>query len=168
MAAAKQKGQTAEVSVKEFTIEVDLGRIPDDYPEEKPKKANQAGLKKEQNHNRELAKKGEQAASRYLEWMGYDIEARNWRCKAGEADIVARDEDCIVFVEVKTRSNVDKGFPEEAVTPEKRARYERIAAMFLREYSCADLAVRFDVIGILALSEDKMLIKHHVNAFGVA
>ena len=168
MTAAKQKGRTTEVSMKEFTIEVDLGRIPDDYPEKGVNQTEVQGTKKSRNHNKDLARKGEQAAARYLEWMGYDIEARNWRCKAGEADIVARDEDCIVFVEVKTRSNIDKGFPEEAVTPEKRARYERIAAMFLRKYSCADLAVRFDVIGILDLGEDKMLIKHHVNAFGVA
>ena len=171
MAAAKQNGRKAEVSVKEYTIEVDLGRVPEGEAPRPPVEGGDKGSGKgsgKQMHNRELAQRGENAAARYLQWMGYEIEAMNWRCKAGEADIVARDGDCVVFVEVKTRSNIDKGFPEEAVTPEKRSRYERIAALFLRRYPADDLAVRFDVIGILVLDEEKMLIKHHVNAFGAA
>ncbi|MBR2789464.1 MAG: hypothetical protein IKD70_02435, partial [Eggerthellaceae bacterium] len=59
MAAPKQKGRTAEVSMKEFTIEVDLGRIPEDYPEKMVNQTDAKDAKKAQNHNRDLAKKGE-------------------------------------------------------------------------------------------------------------
>lgn len=168
MGKTTQGARKTEVSVKEYTIEVDLGEEPEESAVKAPQEAPAEGKKRKQTHNRDLARRGEEAASRYLEWMGYEILARNWRCNAGEADIIALEGDCIAFVEVKTRSNINKGFPEEAVTPEKRARYERIAAQFLRRYPGADLAVRFDVIGILALDDEKMLIKHHVNAFGAA
>ncbi|MDO4502950.1 MAG: YraN family protein [Coriobacteriia bacterium] len=119
-------------------------------------------------HNRDLGKRGEDAAARYLERRGYNILARNWTCKHGEADIVAQDENALVFVEVKTRSNVDFGMPEEAVTPAKRNKYERIAAAFLREYPCSETVVRFDVVGLLVVGNNRALIKHHINAFGVA
>lgn len=118
--------------------------------------------------NKDLGKRGEDAAARYLERRGYNILARNWSCKHGEADIVAQDENALVFVEVKTRTNCDYGMPEEAVTPAKRNKYERIAASFLREYPCSETPVRFDVVGLLVISENRALVKHHINAFGVA
>ena len=90
-------------------------------------------------------------------------------CAAGEADIVARDGDgSIVFVEVKTRSNCERGLPSEAVDAEKRKRYERIAACFLADYDVVDVPVRFDIIGIVAVAEDRAMIRHHINAFCAA
>ena len=120
------------------------------------------------DHNRQLALWGEEAAARYLEAVGYQILDRNWRCPAGEADIVAKDDGDVVFVEVKTRTSLNKGFPEEAITPEKRRRYERIAAYYFLSSSEVNVGIRFDVIGMLKMGEDRALIKHHVNAFGVA
>ena len=70
-------------------------------------------------------------AACFLTRRGYDIIHRNWKCKAGEADIIARDNETLVFVEVKSRRDCDKGMPAEAVTREKRERYERIAASYL-------------------------------------
>lgn len=119
------------------------------------------------SHNKELGKRGEEAATRYLERRGYNILARNWTCEHGEADIIAQDESALVFVEVKTRANCDYGMPEEAVTPEKRNRYERIACAFLREYPGSDIPIRFDVIGLLVVDQNRALIKHHINAFGI-
>ena len=119
-------------------------------------------------HNRELAIKGEACAAHYLEMKGYEIVARNWTCPVGEVDIVARTEDAIVFVEVKTRSNADRGFPEEAVTAKKRAKYEKLAAVFLQGFDAVEIAIRFDVIGILVLGPERAIIRHHVNAFGAA
>ena len=117
----------------------------------------------------ELGRRGEDAAARFLERRGYDIVERNWECAAGEADIVARDGDgSIVFVEVKTRSNCERGLPSEAVDAEKRKRYERIAACFLADYDVVDVPVRFDIIGIVAVAEDRAMIRHHINAFCAA
>lgn len=119
-------------------------------------------------HNKELGKWGEDTAVKYLKLMGHEIVVRNWTCNAGEVDIVTRQDDAIVFVEVKTRSNSDNGIPEEAVTPEKRRKYERIAISFLQDYDVCNLSIRFDVIGIMVIGKDKAVIKHHVNAWGAA
>ncbi|MDO5358997.1 MAG: YraN family protein [Slackia faecicanis] len=114
----------------------------------------------------ELGVRGEEAACAFLVRRGYDILERNWTCPAGEADIVAKDEDgTMVFVEVKTRSSLEAGFPSEAVTPQKRARYERIAGYFLSQYEGVECRVRFDVISILVLGNSRALIRHYVNAF---
>lgn len=115
----------------------------------------------------ELGRKGEKAAARFLERKGYEILERNWTCFAGEADLIARIEDTLCFIEVKTRSQIQKGFPEEAVDARKRNRYERIAACYLKEYEGCDVRVRFDVISILVLSEHRAFLRFHTNAFGV-
>ena len=115
----------------------------------------------------ELGKKGENAAVKFLERRGYTIVDRNWRCPAGEADIIAFDGDTLVFVEVKTRSDIDKGFPEEAITKTKREKYEKISAYYLRDSNYDELIFRFDVIGILVLGTNKATLRHHINAFGI-
>ena len=116
---------------------------------------------------RELGLRGENAACDFLKRRGYIVLERNWTCPAGEADIVAKDEDgVLVFVEVKTRSSLEAGLPAESVTPRKRARYERIAGYFLADYDGADCRVRFDVVALLVLNESRALVRHYVNAFG--
>lgn len=121
-------------------------------------------------HNRakELGMRGERAAARFLEHIGYEIIERNWTCPAGEADIIARDGKTVVFCEVKTRTNLEKGLPAEAVDAEKRNRYERIAGWFLRDYEEVDVPIRFDVLGLLVIRNDRALIRHYINAFGGA
>lgn len=116
--------------------------------------------------SKELGRRGEKAAARFLEQRGYEIVERNWVCFAGEADIIARDGDTLCFVEVKTRSQLEKGFPSEAVDARKRDKYERIAACYLKDYEICDIRVRFDVISILVLSEDRAFLRFHINAFG--
>ena len=115
--------------------------------------------------NRELGRRGEDAAARFLDRRGYDIVERNWTCAAGEADIIARDGEALVFVEVKTRSSSDCGMPAEAVDEAKRDRYERIAALFLQGFDVVDVPVRFDIVSIVAISPDRAMIRHHINAF---
>ena len=117
------------------------------------------------DHNRAIGKRGEDAAVRYLMANGYDIVERNWRCRFGEVDIIARDDDALVFIEVKTRTSVEHGLPEEAVTPQKRARYEKMAALYLRDYEVVDVPLRFDVIAILVTAPDRAILRHHANAF---
>ena len=75
----------------------------------------------------ELGKKGERAAAAFLDRRGYEILERNYVCFAGEADIIAMDGEVLVFVEVKTRKDNQRGFPSEAVTKNKREKYEMIA-----------------------------------------
>lgn len=116
--------------------------------------------------SKELGIKGEQAAVRFLKSKGFDILETNWTCFAGEADIIAREGNTLCFIEVKTRSQLHKGFPAEAVDARKRDRYERIAACFLRTYHACDIRVRFDVISILVLSEHHAFLRFHTNAFG--
>lgn len=117
------------------------------------------------NSKRELGARGEEAAARYLERQEFEILERNWKCSYGEADIIAREDDDIVFIEVKTRKGIEKGMPEDAVTPTKRDRYERIAASFLENNAFVNCFVRFDVIAILVVGENRALLRHHRGAF---
>ena len=114
----------------------------------------------------ELGARGEAAAARFLHRRGIEVVETNWTCPAGEADIIARDDATLCFIEVKTRSQAEKGFPSEAVDARKRDRYERIAACYLQTCDDVDVKVRFDVISILVLSEHRAFLRYHVDAFG--
>jgi putative endonuclease len=117
----------------------------------------------------ETARRGEDAASAYLERIGMILEARNWRCPAGEIDIVAKDGDELVFVEVKTRRSERTGTPDEAVTPAKQRRVARLADAYLRAEGCSsDQAVRFDAVAIRVLAADRALLRHHRGAFDLS
>ena len=104
-------------------------------------------------------------AAREGEAEAGDIVERNWTCAAGEADIIARDGEALVFVEVKTRSNTEKGLPSEAVDAGKRRRYERIAALFLVDYDVVDVPVRLDMVSTVVVPPDRAFIRHHIGAF---
>ncbi len=127
------------------------------------------GKKKQkgQSHNQAIGKRGENAAARYLDHFGYEILERNWKCPAGEADIIAFDEYTLVFIEVKTRTSFAKGFPTDAVTEEKMRRYEKIACWYLSNCNLSEIPVRFDVISLVVLSKDRAFIRHYKNAFEV-
>ncbi len=113
---------------------------------------------------------GESFAARYLERIGHEIIALNWRCGAGEIDIVSRiavDRRFeIVFTEVKTRHSQQWGSPCEAVDWRKQARIRRVAAAFLAEAGhsivCSD--VRFDVVEVLVEGGTARL-NHIIDAF---
>jgi putative endonuclease len=117
----------------------------------------------------ETARRGEDAAAAYLERIGMIIEARNWRSPAGEIDIVARDEDTIVFVEVKTRKSERAGTADEAVSPAKQRRVARLSEAYLRSEGVPDeTPCRFDVVAIRVLAPDRALLRHHRSAFELA
>lgn len=124
-----------------------------------------AGKAKRKTRNKLLGKRGEDAAARYLELMGFELLERNWKCSSGEADIIAWDGCTLVFIEVKTRTSIEKGFPAEAVTAEKRRRYEKIACWYLRDCAFVDIPVRFDVISIMVLTDDRAMVRHYKHAF---
>ena len=97
---------------------------------------------------------GEQLAADHLDSAGLVVLARNWRCREGELDIVARDGDQLVFVEVKTRSSLAFGAPAEAVDRVKAARIRKLALRWIAEARTRDAgifwsSVRFDVVSVL-------------------
>lgn len=112
-----------------------------------------------------LGERGEDAAAAYLERAGMTVVERNWRCSAGEVDIVALDGDSIVLVEVKTRKSTSKGTPEDAITPAKQRRYARLAEAYVQHAGAAETPVRFDVVTLLVISADRALLRHHRAAF---
>ena len=83
---------------------------------------------------RETGILGEKLAKDYLKKRGYRIRETNYRCPEGEADIIAEHEDCLVFVEVKTRRSLEFGIPEESITAEKRERLRAVAARYQQEH----------------------------------
>lgn len=101
-------------------------------------------------HRRLLGERGETIAARHLTRLGLVLLDRNWRCDAGEIDLVLRDGAVLVICEVKTRTSTDYGDPLEAVTPTKVARLRRLAARWLRVHDCHPEDVRIDMVGVLA------------------
>jgi putative endonuclease len=117
----------------------------------------------------ELARRGEDAAAAYLQRVGMTIEERNWRCKGGEIDVVAVDDGDLVLVEVKTRRSEGAGTAEEAVSVTKQRRIARLAAAYLAARAGgAPGGVRFDVVTIRVIGEDRALLRHYRAAFEVA
>lgn len=114
-----------------------------------------------------LGERGEDAAAAYLERAGMTVIERNWRCRAGEIDIIALDGSTLVLCEVKTRRTAAKGTPEDAVTPAKQRTYGKLAAAYLQQAGAEPVEVRFDVISILVIAEDRALLRHHRAAFAV-
>lgn len=112
-----------------------------------------------------IARRGEDAAAAYLERMGMQIVDRNWRSGRGELDIVALDGEELVLCEVKTRASESRGTPEEAVSEAKRRRLVRLAEAYMSAAGLQDCGVRFDVISIRVLGEDRALLRHHRGAF---
>ncbi|NVN54031.1 YraN family protein [Mycolicibacterium hippocampi] len=98
----------------------------------------------------EIGAMGEQLAVDYLERLGLRVLARNWRCRYGELDVIAADDNAraVVFVEVKTRTGDQFGGVEQAVTPTKVRRLRRLAGLWLAQQQGSWAAVRIDVITI--------------------
>ena len=112
---------------------------------------------------RELGFRGEDAAVEYLGSQGMVVLARNWRCRLGEVDIVARDGDCLVVCEVKTRTSEAYGSPIEAVHGAKAARLRRLAGAWIAAHPALARGaanVRIDVIGILRPRQGRSQITH--------
>ena len=101
-------------------------------------------------HNRTLGAAGEAATAEWYETRGYQVLARNWRCREGELDLVLAQGRTVVFCEVKTRSSAAFGAPMEAVTRPKQQRIRRLAARWLEATGARPADLRFDVASVLA------------------
>lgn len=107
----------------------------------------------------ELGKMGEEISCNYLENKGFEILARNFRFKKYEIDIIAKDKNELVFVEVKTRSGKRYGMPAESVTSIKQNHIYKAAKFYLHIHKKENYFVRFDVVEVL-FSKNKYKINH--------
>lgn len=114
-------------------------------------------------HNR-TGSEGEQVACRYLEGNGFEVLERNWRHGKHEVDIIARQGQELVFVEVKTRSTDRHGQPEEAVKKGKRAKLFKAANAYIQQ-SEGELRARFDIVSVILHPSGKPYIHHIPDAF---
>jgi putative endonuclease len=113
-----------------------------------------------------LGRKGEETAARYLEKNGYRIICRNYSCRLGEIDIVAKEKDIIVFVEVRSRSGAEYGLAQESVTGRKQFKLRQLAWQYLKAEGKTSAGCRFDVIAVLFDGEGRVKRLEHIeNAF---
>ena len=112
----------------------------------------------------DFGKTGEDLACRELERRGYAIVARRYRCRLGELDIIARDGETVVFVEVKTRHDRAFGPAAEAVGFVKRRRLARLAMDYVLRHHLANRPCRFDVVAI-HFDRDRPVIEVFRHAF---
>ncbi|MCI8805740.1 MAG: YraN family protein [Clostridiales bacterium] len=99
-------------------------------------------------NNCEKGRIGEKIAVRYLENRDFDIIALNYRTSFGEIDIIAKDKEYIVFIEVKFRNNLEYGYPREAVGKTKQKNIIKTAYSFISENNIQNMNFRFDVIEV--------------------
>jgi putative endonuclease len=118
--------------------------------------------------NKTLGERGETIAAAYLKGQKFTIIERNFRCKAGEVDIIARDANSFVFVEVKTRRNLSFGPPQLALTPFKQRQISKAALTWLAKKKLFGANARFDVIAILLPNHEVPVIDHIRNAFDLS
>jgi putative endonuclease len=111
-----------------------------------------------------LGERGENIAARHLRDLGYKIITRNYRCPLGEIDIIARDKETLVFVEVKTRTE-DNPTPEEQVNATKQHQLTKAAKIYLGRYGVPQPPARFDVVAVVWPENQNPIIRHTKSAF---
>lgn len=119
------------------------------------------------NKRQKLGQEGESIAVRYLKKNGYKILEHNYRTKLGEIDIIAKEKETIVFVEVKARKSYLLGNPKWAVTPKKQRKISMVALFYLKATNQNYASARFDVVAISSM-ENNPSIEIVKNAFELA
>ncbi|GAA2232101.1 YraN family protein [Herbiconiux moechotypicola] len=113
------------------------------------------------NPKDELGRRGEDRAVLHLQAADFRVVGRNWRCPVGEIDIVAYDGDCLVVVEVKTRSTEAYGHPFEAISPAKLRRLHLLAREWIaRSGEPSPPSWRVDVVGVIWPSDGEAVVEH--------
>lgn len=116
-------------------------------------------------HPLEIGSRGEKIAVDFLKKKGLQILAKNYRFKKKEIDIIAKDKDTICFIEVKTRTTKEFGLPEEAIMNRKMRNLINLALSYMKRYNFVDYNIRFDVVSIYFLKNNKPKIDYFKNAF---
>ena len=117
---------------------------------------------------KKLQERAIEAAVKFVDRRGYEVLDKAWSAGEGIAvDLVARDGDAIVFIDVAAREGIEKGLPGEDPAG-CRQRMEIAAARWLAEHAeeLADITVRFDLIALMAIDDKRALLRHHINALG--
>ncbi len=119
------------------------------------------------NNKSETGKLGEEIAADYLIKKGYEIIKRNYRYGQGEIDLITKSPISgeIVFVEIKTRNNLELGDPVYAINKTKISQIKKIAELYVYENNIKEIDCRFDVITILLTDPQNPIIEHYENAF---
>jgi putative endonuclease len=112
----------------------------------------------------DLGKWGEDLALKKVKKLGYRCIARNYRCPLGEVDLIARDGDTLVFIEIKTRRGRSLEYAKEAVTQRKRRQLSKAALAYMKSNGFADVKARFDVV-VINLNGGNQEIEVVRNAF---
>jgi putative endonuclease len=115
--------------------------------------------------NGKLGVRGEDVAVAFLKSKRLTILQRNWRCRAGELDIIATDGEQLIVCEVKTRSGTGFGTPAEAVIASKADRIRRLTQAWLAEFSIPFAHIRFDVVSVLWPPGGDPAVDHIEGAF---
>lgn len=110
-----------------------------------------------------LGQRGERLAEQYLTSHGLTILERNYRCSAGEMDLIAQDGPTMVFVEVRTRRGQGYGTPEDSITSRKQAHLLAVAQTYLYEHSLGDAAWRIDVVAVEMSARGELLRVEHIE-----
>jgi putative endonuclease len=119
-----------------------------------------------EKNKRDIGKEGEDIAVKYLKEKEFIILERNFHYSTkGEIDIVANDKNQLVFIEVKSRINLDYGEPEYAINPKKIKQIKKMAELYLFEKEIEEADCRFDVVAILLGDGSNPVINHYENAF---
>lgn len=108
---------------------------------------------------------GERAAKKYLKRLGMKFLTSNFRSERGEMDLIFREADCLVFIEVKTRSSEEWTRPAAAVNAERRRRLTRCALDYLRLLKKPPVKLRFDIVEVLLADGEVREIRHLPNTF---
>ena len=117
------------------------------------------------NYRQKVGKFGEKLAIDYLIKHGYCIIETNVKISYKEIDVVANFKGKMIFVEVKTRQNLEYGEPEYAITKSKQKQIRKIAELYLFDKEIMELECRFDVVAVLLQGKGKPVINHYENAF---
>ena len=121
-------------------------------------------MKKGAGYRQNVGRRGEDEAVQYLAEKSYDILERNFRAERGEIDIITKDGDTLVFVEVKTKIQGGFGEPEDWVGRRKQAQIGKVAMAYLQEKEIVDIDCRFDVVAVVRTG-GKCEIRHIEDAF---
>jgi putative endonuclease len=111
---------------------------------------------------------GERAAKKFLQKAGLKFLAANFRSERGEIDLIFRDDDCLAFIEVKTRSSEDWARPAAAVNAERRRRLSQSALDYLRRLKNPAVKIRFDIVEVLLADGAVREIRHLPNTFAMS
>lgn len=120
-----------------------------------------------QNRRQKFGEQGEALAVRRLKKAGYQIIETNYRTRLGEIDIIAKENDTIVFVEVKSRRSVHFGSPKQAVTLQKQRKISMVALYYLKTTGRSAAKARFDVVTVIS-NRDRPQVEIIKNAFELA